>query len=61
MSLTVSRFYAIPSLIGRGLTEEAARTALANARVFGTYPAHAGLTVIPVTFANGKYTIGEAR
>lgn len=61
MSLTASTHFAIPSLIGRGMTEEAARNALLQARIYGVYPARCGLKTIPVTYAHGKFTIGETR
>lgn len=60
MSLTVSTHYAIPSLIGRGLTDTQARKALNKARIFGSDSVVInGTRVLPVTYSNGKYTIGD--
>lgn len=61
MALTVSTHYAIPSLIGRGLTEALARDTLVKARIYGQHNAVAGTRVIPVSYAFGKYTIGQPR
>jgi hypothetical protein len=62
MALTVSTHYAIPSLIGRGMTEASAREALEMARMFGRYPAQVGSSrVVPISYAGGKFTLGEVR
>jgi hypothetical protein len=61
MALTVGTHLAIPSLIGRGMTEGAARSALTRARIFGSYPAQIGIDrVVPISYsyANHKFTIG---
>lgn len=62
MALTVSTHYAIPTLIGKGLTENAARKTLAKARLLGHENASIGGTrVLPVTYAGGgMFTIGAA-
>jgi hypothetical protein len=58
-SLTASTHYVIPALIGRGLTEEAARRTLTRAKFFGQESASVGGTrVLTVKFTNGKFTIG---
>lgn len=61
MALTASTHLAIPSLIGRGLTENAARAALMRARLNGFDLAQAGSKLIPISYARGKYTIGATR
>lgn len=59
MSLTVSTHLAIPSLIGKGLTEKQARTTLDEARAVGRGSALVrGTIVLPVSYALGKFTIG---
>lgn len=60
-SLTASTHYVIPALIGRGMTEEAARRTLLKAKFFGQESAVVGNRVLPVEFTNGKFTIGAPR
>jgi hypothetical protein len=55
--LTVSATYAVPSLIGRGLTEPQARAALVKARIYGTHTALAGVKPIRVSYSRDKFTI----
>lgn len=58
-TLTASTHLVIPSLIGRGLTENAARKALNKALVFGTAPAEVpGKGVLSVKYVGGgKFTV----
>lgn len=57
MALTVSTHFAIPSLIGRGLTEQQARSILREAKVYGRTIAIAGQKTLPVSYSHGKFTI----
>lgn len=62
MALTVSTHLAIPSLIGRGMPEEAARSALSKARLKGFEAALiGGNRVVPISYSHGKFTIGAVR
>jgi hypothetical protein len=61
MALTVSTHLAIPTLIGKGLTEKQARTTLSNAARFGSDSAMVGIRVLPVIYSSGKFTIGGVR
>lgn len=59
MALTLGTRYAIPVLIGHGLTEHQARTKLAEAARDGhTLAIVNGTVVVPITYANRKFTIG---
>ena len=62
-TLTASTHLVIPSLIGRGLTDDVARDKLAEARRVGWATAQVhGSGVLSVTYAGkNKFTIGEAR
>lgn len=61
VALTLSTHYAIPYLIGKGLTEHSARTALAKARIKGEYPAQCGGKVLPISYNKGLFTIERER
>lgn len=58
-SLTASTHLVIPSLIGRGLTDDGARDALTKARIFGSWPAQVpGGCIVSVTYTGGdKFTV----
>lgn len=58
MALTASTHLVIPSLIGRGLTEQGARTTLKKARIFGSETATVhGKEVLTVKYSGGKFTV----
>lgn len=60
--LTASTHLVIPTLIGRGLTEDAARATLKRARLFGRDTAQVGSKLVHVSYqGGGKFTIGGPR
>lgn len=57
VALTVSKRYAVPVLVGKGMTDEEARDTLEKARILGRWPASKGTEVFPVTYSRGLFTI----
>lgn len=61
-ALTVSTHYAIPFLVGKGLTEHGARVKLNEARRSGhTTAVVKGTKLIPIKYEGGVFTIENPR